>query len=644
MNNRCFYLATLWALLPLAALAQPALINYQGRLIEGTNLVNGIKNIALELYDQAAGGSLLYADSNNVTVVDGLYNTHIGDDSIAGDLATALAATSVWLQVVVDGTPLSPRERLVSVPYARQAQQTRGLSIPDNNAVVLLPVDQFALGNVTSNPATFATISGGSANQLSGNYAVIGGGQNNQARAGFTTIAGGGFNVVDGGNLGGATVGGGYQNQALGQDSTIAGGYGNVASGSESAIPGGRQNLATNQSFAAGTRAKAMHTGSFVWGDSTNADVSSTTNNQVTFRANGGFRVLGGAISGNAGGLSNFPSSVIANQAGAGTGRLAFFASQSVLADGSATLGGDNHVVTNGATYAVISGGFANITAGNNTLIGGGQENTIGSGAAFSVIGGGIMNSLTDNTRRAFLGGGAENQIEAEYGVLGGGLQNHIQPGASYGVLGGGELNQITTNATRAVLTGGSANRVGGDYAVVSGGYQNQANGTYATVPGGHLNAADGAYSFAAGRRAKATHSGSFVWGDGQNGNINSAANNEVRIRAGGGMHLVSGALNPAYLLTVAGAIRAEEVIVETGWADYVFEPDFVLRGLDEVEAHIAEKGHLPDVPSAAEIQQQGVSLGEMQTLMMQKIEELTLYIIEQNKRIAELEAAVHLP
>jgi hypothetical protein len=591
MNRLILHLVMLCAL-PLSLSAQvPALINYQGRLVDGTNLVNGVTAITLELYDQATKGSLLYADSNNVTVVDGLYSTHLGDDMVAGDLATALAATSVWLQVTIDGTPLTPRERLVSVPYALQAQGTRGLEITANNALIMMPVSQFGVGNVVSNPAIFATIGGGSSHQLTGNYAVIGGGQKNQA------------------------------------------------TGTEATIPGGRLNLATNQAFAAGTRAKAIHTGSFVWGDSTDANVSSTTNNQVTFRASGGFRVLGGAISGDASGLSNFPSTVIANQAADGTGRLAFFASQRVLADGSAALGGENHIITNGATYTVIGGGFANTIAGNNSLIGGGQENRIGSGAAFSVIGGGVLNHA--NASRVFIGGGAENRIDAEYGVLSGGLQNRIHAGASYSVLGGGEINQITTNASRSVLAGGSFNQVGGAYAVVSGGYQNEAGGIYASVPGGHLNQADGAYSFAAGRRAKATHSGSFVWGDGQNGNINSAANNEMRIRAGGGVHITSGVLNPTYLLSVAGTIRAEEVVVETGWADYVFEPDFVLRGLDEVEAHIAEKGHLPDIPSAAEIQANGVSLGDMQTLMMQKIEELTLYIIEQNKRIAQLEAAL---
>lgn len=66
------YLALLTGLLATAHAQTPELINYQGRLIDGTNLVNGITVMTLEIYDQPSGGTLLYADSNNVTVVDGL--------------------------------------------------------------------------------------------------------------------------------------------------------------------------------------------------------------------------------------------------------------------------------------------------------------------------------------------------------------------------------------------------------------------------------------------------------------------------------------------------------------------------------------------------------------------------------------------
>jgi hypothetical protein len=97
------------------------------------------------------------------------------------------------------------------------------------------------------------------------------------------------------------------------------------------------------------------------------------------------------------------------------------------------------------------------------------------------------------------------------------------------------------------------------------------------------------------------------------------------------------GVLTPVNKLEVNGIIRANEVIVETGWADYVFQDDYKLKPLSEVEAFIKENKHLPSVPSAVKIQDKGAHVAELMTKMMEKIEELTLYSIEQKKEIDEL-------
>jgi len=99
------------------------------------------------------------------------------------------------------------------------------------------------------------------------------------------------------------------------------------------------------------------------------------------------------------------------------------------------------------------------------------------------------------------------------------------------------------------------------------------------------------------------------------------------------------GTENPQSLLAVAGKITAQEVeVTMTGWADFVFADDYYLRPLTEVEQFINANRHLPDVPSEVEVLQNGVNVGEMSATLLQKIEELTLYIIDLNKRIAELE------
>jgi len=97
------------------------------------------------------------------------------------------------------------------------------------------------------------------------------------------------------------------------------------------------------------------------------------------------------------------------------------------------------------------------------------------------------------------------------------------------------------------------------------------------------------------------------------------------------------------YRLAVNGKIITEEVVVkfEENWPDYVFDTDHETMSIPEVEAYIQENNHLPGVPSANEVQQNGVKLGEMDGILLKKVEELTLYIIEQQKEIEALKSEV---
>lgn len=107
---------------------------------------------------------------------------------------------------------------------------------------------------------------------------------------------------------------------------------------------------------------------------------------------------------------------------------------------------------------------------------------------------------------------------------------------------------------------------------------------------------------------------------------------------------------NPDEQLTVKGKIHTQEVIVDLKGAvarDYIFEnyfhgysklnPDYKLFSLEELEAFLKENQHLPDIPSAKEMEKNGILLKEMNLLLLQKIEELTLYTIQQQKEIDDL-------
>ena len=94
------------------------------------------------------------------------------------------------------------------------------------------------------------------------------------------------------------------------------------------------------------------------------------------------------------------------------------------------------------------------------------------------------------------------------------------------------------------------------------------------------------------------------------------------------------------YRLFVKEGILTEKIKVEiaanNGWADYVFTKDYKLRPLAEVEKFIAENGHLPEVPSEKEAIANGIELKEMNILLLKKVEELTLYTLQQQKQIDE--------
>ena len=234
--------------------------------------------------------------------------------------------------------------------------------------------------NTNAPSVTGVVIAGGGATAgfpqiINANYSSIGGGYSDliTANGSQSVIAGGVGNTAD---AAGTSIGGGQSNTGSGQYSTIGGGNANTASGNNSTVPGGLGNTASGlSSFAAGNRAKAVNNGSFVWGDSTPVDFSSTANDQFAVRASGGvtFQTAGAGLkvdgqpvlSGNVSDahLSTNVALLNANQTFSGINNLTN-AANVISGNGSGLSGVPRNYFTGGIISASIPQVLTNVFAG----------------------------------------------------------------------------------------------------------------------------------------------------------------------------------------------------------------------------------------------------------------------------------------
>ncbi len=425
-------------------------------------------------------------------------------------------------------------------------------------------------GAEQTNRSSFAFIGGGQDNLVDtdSDYSAIGGGRDNTIAANslYATIAGGYLNDI-GTNSDYSAISGGINNNIAANAlyATIAGGGANDigTSADYSAIGGGRVNTIAATSLyatiAGGYLNEILNSSDF-------SVVAGGYNNRVQVSSPGG--AIGG---GQLNRINNYnTNSVIAggyaNQIG-------------VLSDAAAISGGKENLVASDSSYAAIAGGYQNdiATASTYSAIGGGRDNSIGANSISTTIPGGYLNDIGTNSDYSAIGGGALNKIHAnsiattiaggqdnlintnsDYSVIGGGWNNSIGYDATfYATIAGGWQNAITTDARGSAIGGGKQNNIYRSYystiagganntifanswhATIGGGNNNSilAYSQYATIPGGAYNEATN-YAFAAGRRAKANHQGSFVWADSQDVDFASTTGDEFNIRAAGGVRL----------------------------------------------------------------------------------------------------------
>ncbi len=516
----------------------------------------GWDNFASGLLATVGGGADNIADGQYSAVPGGRENLAAGNYSFAAGRRAQASHQGAFVWADSENADFeSTTHNEFAVRAAGGLRLVGGAFIGDGSGLTNLNVSTQISGDVEADRLNIGTD-----HTLSGDWATIAGGAENEAIGLASSIGGGGGNIA---SEMGTTISGGSVNRATGEFATVVGGFANTAGGAAATVAGGSENIADGDySFAAGRRASANHDGAFVWADSGLTIFESETENEFAIRAAGGLRLVGGTFIGDGSGLTNLTISGDAISGDLEAGRLKIGNGHTLTGFRATIAGGQNNQAT--ANNATVSGGQNNLATGWRSMVGGGEANH--ASANYAAIGGGWNNHAShevatigggrDNIAagpRATVSGGLNNRAAADRSTVGGGWNNSASGTVS--TVSGGSANVATT--TSSTIGGGSNNRVDGAQGTVGGGQFNTASGPNATVPGGRNNEASGNDSFAAGRNAKALHTGSFVWADGQAGDFESQANNEFAIRASGGMRVEGGAT--VATLTITGGADISE-------------------------------------------------------------------------------------
>ena len=265
---------------------------------------------------------------------------------------------------------------------------TSANTVPRWDGASLVNGTIFDNGNVgigNSSPATALDVNGTvTANRFIGD----GSGLTNISLTLAGDVTGPRLNIGSGHTLSGylAAIAGGQDNAASGDRATVGGGWLNSASSAFACVPGGIQNVAGGfSSLAAGKRAKALHTGAFVWADSTEADFASTADNQFLIRAGGG---VGIGTASPVSALQVNGTVTATGFSGDGSGLRNVSASLPAVISGQQLDIGSGHTL--GGSLATIAGGQQNAASGDRAAVGGGWLNRASS--AFACVPGGIQN------------------------------------------------------------------------------------------------------------------------------------------------------------------------------------------------------------------------------------------------------------
>ncbi len=272
-------------------------------------------------------------------------------------------------------------------------------------------------------------------------------------------------------------------------------------------------------------------------------------------------------------------------------------------------------------TNVGFSSGMANTSGFNNSFLGyfSGKKNT--SGSSNTLIGFRSGNEITTTSNNTFIGS------FTGFSSTSGSFNNYFGYVAGYSNISG--LNNIMIGAYS-----GYSNTTGSNNLCIG----NKAGNNNVTGSGNVFIGNNSGFSELGSNKLYIDNSNTaapLIWGDFNSDRL--VFNGKVGIGTSAFPTSVGGVSIPAYQLFVKGGILTEEVRVRSGWADYVFNDDYNLIPLSELNNYISKNKHLPGVPTSNEVENNGLSLGEIAKIQQEKIEELTLYLIKQNEKIEEL-------
>jgi hypothetical protein len=483
-------------------LAQETVFTYQGKLTEDEVAYTGSAEFRATLWDAEADGNQVAVNTPEelvVAVANGLFTLPL-------DFGDSFSGGERWLQLEVRTdigvfTPLNPRQLITSTPYAITAGTVTGVVSAQQLSGTLRSVN---ISGDYGNPVTFSHPD----NSFSGNAKALTGLNASELTSGTVSEA----------RLP-ASVARANQVWLLG---------GNAGT-QPAAHYLGTADAQPLQFKVNGSRVLRLEDN----GDSTDTDTI----------PDGAPNLIGGAD-------VNYVAARVVGATIGGGGAKAYYGlafTNSVSANFGVVAGGVDNRISGGASHSAISGGRRNSVGpdAGYSLIGGGNVNRIESSASKSVIAGGEQNGIGPNATGGAIGGGEDNTVgeSSSYATVSGGLYNNLGIGSSYSTIGGGLQSSVKDGAEYATVAGGHFNYVseGAAYGAVGGGSYNYigTDAQYAVVPGGQWNRAGEDHSFAAGRRANAEHEGAFVWADSTDANFESDRNNQFKVRANGGAHIV---------------------------------------------------------------------------------------------------------